>query len=62
MNDRIVYARFDSKHIKLNVIQCSSTTNDANDDENDTFYNQLRSVLHRNPKHDLVIVMGDLNA
>lgn len=62
VNDRILYARFDSKHIKLSVIQCYSPTNDANDDEKDTFYNQLQSVLHRTPKHDMVIVMGDLNA
>lgn len=42
VNDRIVYARYDSKHIKLNVIQCYSPTNDANDDEKDTF--QLQCI------------------
>ncbi|XP_011437187.3 craniofacial development protein 2 [Magallana gigas] len=62
VNDRIVYARFNSKHIKLGVIQCYSPTNDACDDEKDTFYNLLQSVLHRTPKHDMVIVIGDLNA
>jgi exonuclease III len=62
VNDRIIYARFDSKHIKLSVIQCYSPTNDANDNEKDAFYNQLQSVLHRTPKHDMVVVMGDLNA
>jgi hypothetical protein len=37
VNDRIIYARFDSKHIKLSVIQCYSPTNDANDNEKDAF-------------------------
>ena len=62
VNDRIIYSRFDSKHIKLNVIQCCSPTNDARDEDKDAFYNQLQSVLHRTPKHDMVAVMGDLNA
>ena len=62
VNDRIIYARFDSKHIKLSVIQCYSPTNDASDEDEDAFYNQLQSVLHRTPKHDMVAVMGDLNA
>ncbi|XP_062602943.1 craniofacial development protein 2-like [Saccostrea cucullata] len=44
--------------------QCdsSSPTHDASDEEIDIFYNQLQSVLHRTPKHDMVIVMGDVNA
>jgi hypothetical protein len=62
VNDIIIYARFDSKHIKPSVIQCYSPTNDANDDDKDAFYSQLQSVLHWTPKHDMVAVMGDLNA
>ena len=36
--ERIIYARFFSKHIKLSVIQVYAPTNDANEKDKDHFY------------------------
>ena len=38
VNERIIRARFYSKHIKLTVIQCYAPTNEASEDEKDSFY------------------------
>ena len=34
----------------------------ATDEDKDSFYEQLQATLDKVPKHDLVVVMGDLNA
>ena len=35
---------------------------DADDEEKDDFYAQLQEVLEAVPKHDVLLVTGDLNA
>ena len=62
VSDRIITARFNSKHIKTTVVQVYAPTNDASDEEKDRFYNQLQQVFNETHDHDLVITMGDLNA
>ena len=37
------------------------STNGATDEDKDSFYEQLQATLDKVPKHDLVVVMGDLN-
>ena len=38
------------------------STNEATDEDKDSFYEQLQATLDKVPKHDLVGVMGDRNA
>ena len=62
VNERIIAARFFSKFVKMSVIQVYAPTNEATDEDKESFYEQLQATLDKAPKHDLVVVMGDLNA
>ena len=62
MCDRIITARFKSKHIKTTIIQVYAPTNDADTNEKDGFYELLQQVYDRTPRHDIIITMGDWNA
>ena len=59
---RLLKARFNSKYTKLTVIVCYAPTEDANEADKDAFYDQLQAVTDEVPTHDLVMVLGDLNA
>lgn len=62
VNERIIRARFISRHIKLTVIQCHALTNDASEEEKETFYLALHYKKAQVPKHDILVVLVDLNA
>ena len=62
ISDRMVRARFNSKHCKLTIIQCYAPTNEAEDEVKDEWYEQLNHVVSKVPRHDLLLVIGDLNA
>ena len=62
VSDRILRARFNSKFCKLTIIQCYAPTNDTEDDHKDDWYEQLQATISKVPLHDMVVVMGDLNA
>nr|KAG5693036.1 hypothetical protein BaRGS_005660 [Batillaria attramentaria] len=47
--------------MKLNIIQCYTPTNDAEEEKKDDFYQQLQTVIDRGAK-DMTILMGDVNA
>lgn len=62
VNDRIIVARFNSKHINLTIVQAYAPTNDAKHDIKQEFYNTMHDVVQNIPKHDVTLVMGDFNA
>ncbi|XP_068712999.1 craniofacial development protein 2-like [Montipora foliosa] len=62
VSERIVRARFYSKYSKLTVIQCYSPTNEADEVDKLNFYEQLQSEVAITPTHDVLMVIGDLNA
>ena len=61
ISKRIIKARFYLKYKKLTVIQAYSPTNDATDVVKDELYNQLKETLTTCNKHDMIVLIGDLN-
>ena len=62
INSRLLKARFKGRHNNLTVIQCYAPTNESEDKIKDAFYDQLESEIISSSNHDILIVMGDLNA
>lgn len=58
---RLMSARFNSKRRKITIIQCYAPLNAAEEQEKDEFYAALQSMIHRAPRRDIKVVMGDLN-
>ena len=61
-NERIMGARFNSRYVKLTGIQVNSPTNDAHDESKEEFYERLQREVEKTPRHDALIVIGNLNA
>ena len=51
-----------SKYTMLTVIVCYASIEDAKEADKDAFYDHLQAVTDKVPTHDLLIVLGDLNA
>ena len=62
ISDRLLKARFNSKFCKLSIIQCYAPTNDAEDEAKDNWYEQLQQAVASVPQHDMLVIMGDMNA
>ena len=62
VSDRIIKARFYSRHAKLTIIQVYAPTNEADEEQKARFYDQLQRILDETHKHDILLLMGDLNA
>ena len=62
ISDRIVMIKLNTKPVPLNIIQVYAPTSDCDDEEIETFYNDLRSTKDKIPSRERCIIMGDLNA
>lgn len=62
VSERIIQARFHSRHIKLTVIHVYAPTEDADEETKDEFYGRLQEVLDKRNKHDMLVITGDVNA
>ncbi len=46
----------------MTIIACYAPTKEAEEDEKDEFYEQLEEEILTTPRHDVLMVIGDLNA
>ena len=61
ISKRIIKVQFYSKYKKLTVIQMCAPMNDVMDEEKDEFYNQLQDTISSFNRHDMIVLMGNLN-
>lgn len=62
INSRLLKARFNSKYTKLTVIVCYAPTNTSEEIKKDEFYEQLQTAVSEVPAHDMLLIIGDMNA
>ena len=61
INDRLMSARFNSTFAKLTVIVCYAPTKVSEYEDKD-FYDKLQEAIKATLVHDVLLVLGDLNA
>ena len=61
INERIIKARYNSWFAKLSFIVCYAPTEDAEEEQKDTFYDELKASVDETPSHDVLLITGDLN-
>ena len=61
ISERVIQARFYSKHIKLTIIHIYDTE-DTDEQIKDEFYGRLQDALDSVSEHDMLIVTGEMNA
>ena len=47
---------------RATIISCYSPTNVSEETELVTFYDELSSLVHSIPKHNMLVIGGDMNA
>lgn len=62
INERIITARFQSRHAKVTIVQVYAPTEDSDETNKDTFYDQLQDAFNELPSYDIKLLMGDFNA
>ena len=59
---RLLRARFNSNFTKLSVVVCYAPTEEAEEEIKNEFYEQLQAIIENIPAHDMLLVLGDMNA
>ena len=62
ISERIITARFYSKHVKMTIVHVYAPTEDAEETVKDEFYERLQDVLNNKKEHDMLVITGDMNA
>ena len=62
VSDRLIRVRLAGKPRNVTLIQVHAPTNQADEAEKTSFYNQLQGVLDSVPSGDALFVLGDFNA
>ena len=61
-NDRMISVHFQSKPLKITVIQVYAPTSNAEEAEVERFYEDLQDLLELTPEKDVLFIIGDWNA
>ena len=61
-SDRIMKARFNTKHCKLTIILCYAPTNESDKEDKEDWYEQLQQADAKVPQHDMLLIIVNMNA
>lgn len=61
INERLCKLRVREKFFNYIVINGYALTDKKTENENDEFYQQLKNIVRPSPRHDIKIVLGDMN-
>ena len=62
INERICILRLKGKFHNITLINVQAPTEEKMEEEKNQFYDDLQKTYDRTPEHDIVMVLGDLNA
>ena len=60
-NDRMISVHFQSKPFNITVIQVYAPISNAEEGEEEWFYEDLQDLLEQTPKKDVLFIIGDWN-
>ena len=60
--DRMISVHFQGKLFNITVIQINALTRNAEEAEDERFYEDLQDLLELTPKKDVLFIIGDWNA
>ena len=61
-NDRMISVHFQGKPFNISVIQVCAPTSNAEEAEDEQFYEDLQELLELTPKKDVLFIIADCNA
>ena len=61
-NERLCKLRIKGRFNNLITINAHAPTEEKTDEEKEKFYEDLQTIHNKIPKHDIVIILGDMNA
>ena len=62
LSEILLYSRFNSKFAKMSIITANASMEDAEEEVKDDFCDNLQSAVEAIPRHNVLLVIGDLNA
>ncbi|CAF3409630.1 unnamed protein product, partial [Rotaria sp. Silwood2] len=62
ISSRIISARFDAVPFKISIIHAYAPTSASSEEEIEAFYNDMKEVITKTDKKDVIILTGDWNA
>ena len=62
INSRIARMRMNARWFKVTMIVLHAPTEDSEEEVKDQWYDEVQEVLNKVPGHDMLIVLGDMNA
>ena len=61
VKERIIKARFETRHAKVTIIQAHAPTMEADDNKTNNPHKILRKIIDEIPRHVIKLLMGDFN-
>ena len=62
ISDRVIVVKLSGKSFNINIVQVYAPTSNSDDNELETFYEDVNKALRQCKSQEIVVVMGDLTA